>query len=135
MKNMNEVDIQVNDVLLVTLKNGSVLYGTIDKVSPENFLIDDNISGDIMVIDNFEIESVLRINKWIPVKYGIFPEENEDVQVTYLGYYDCVPRCNEFAYWCGGKWYWTHCDEECRVEITAWRKSEDPYIDDESGKM
>ena len=37
-------------------------------------------------------------NNWIPIASGIYPPEKEIVQVTYLGYTDNIPYCDEFAY-------------------------------------
>lgn len=70
-------------------------------------------------------------NDWIPVSSGLLPDEGEVVQVTYLGYYDHKPYCDEFAYVYEGKWYWCHEDEnnncEVKVEITAWKHNCEPY--------
>ena len=32
-------------------------------------------------------------NNWIPVSSGIFPDDMEDVQVTFIGYNDHAPHC------------------------------------------
>lgn len=37
-------------------------------------------------------------NNWIPVSSGLFPEDEEDVQVTFIGYIDQAPHCEGFAY-------------------------------------
>lgn len=37
-------------------------------------------------------------NDWIPVSTGSFPEDEEVVQVTYLGYRDLISFCDLFAY-------------------------------------
>ena len=36
-------------------------------------------------------------NNWIPVSSGLFPKDNEDVQVTFIGYNDHVLHCEAFA--------------------------------------
>ena len=64
---------------------------------------------------------------WIPVNSGIFPDDMEDVQVTFIGYNDHVPHCEAFAYRNEGKWYWSLDDCEVNVEITAWKKNCEPY--------
>ena len=45
-------------------------------------------------------------NNWIPVSSGLFPDEQEDVQVTFIGYNDHVPYCVAFAYRKDEEWYW-----------------------------
>lgn len=67
-------------------------------------------------------------NEWITVSSGLLPEEREDVQVTYIGYNDGNPYCDEFAYMVDGKWYWTNVDDEVRVKITAWKYNCKPYM-------
>lgn len=44
-------------------------------------------------------------NNWIPVSSGLFPDEQEDVQVTFIGYNDHVPYCVAFAYRKDEEWY------------------------------
>lgn len=68
-------------------------------------------------------------NDWIPVKTGKYPEELEDVQVTFIGYNDHVPHCEGFAYMNEGKWYWTFDDHETNVKIIAWKYNCAPYED------
>ena len=51
----------------------------------------------------------------------------EDVQVTYLGYYNEKPYCDAFAYIENGIWYWSADNEKVRVKITAWKKNCEPY--------
>lgn len=64
---------------------------------------------------------------WIPIASGIYPPEKEVVQVTYLGYTDNIPYCDEFAYRRDRLWYWTNSDEKVNVDIIAWRKKCKPY--------
>ena len=66
-------------------------------------------------------------NNSIPVSSGLFPDEQEDVQVTFIGYNDHVPYCVAFAYRKDEEWYWSLNDSEVRVEITAWKKNCEPY--------
>ena len=67
-------------------------------------------------------------NNWIPTSSGLLPDDNEDVQVTYLGFEDGKPYCNEFAYVYDGKWHWSSDGEISMVKITAWRYNNDPYV-------
>lgn len=64
---------------------------------------------------------------WIPIASGIYPPEREIVQVTYLGYTDNIPYCDEFAYRSKKLWYWTNSDEKVNVDIIAWKKKCEPY--------
>ena len=66
-------------------------------------------------------------NNWIPISSGIFPDDMEDVQVTFIGYNDHAPHCEAFAYRNDEEWYWSLDDCEVRVEITAWKKKCEPY--------
>ena len=66
-------------------------------------------------------------NNWTPVSSGIFPDDMEDVQVTFIGYNDHAPHCEAFAYRNDEKWYWSLDDCEVNVEITAWKKKCEPY--------
>ena len=66
-------------------------------------------------------------NNWIPVSSGIFPDDMEDVQVTFIGYNDHAPHCEAFAYRNDEKRYWSLDDYEVKVEITAWKYNCEPY--------
>lgn len=65
-------------------------------------------------------------NEWIPLTTGIYPEENEVVQVTYLKGPRKKPCCDEFASYENGAWYWN--SEPVSIEITAWKKNSEPYM-------
>lgn len=41
-----------------TLKNGTIIDGDIEVIYEDGFLIDDNITGNIMEIKNDEIETI-----------------------------------------------------------------------------
>ena len=69
----------------------------------------------------------MRNSKWKPISSGEYPDDCEEVQVTYLGYNDHLPRCNGFAYREEGKWYWSFDESVVNVEITAWRYNCRPY--------
>lgn len=60
--------------------------------------------------------------------WGVFPLDEEIVQVTYKGYNDNKLYCDEFAYRLDGGWFWSHDDDNVRAEITAWRRNSSPYI-------
>ena len=66
-------------------------------------------------------------NNGIPISSGLFPEDRENVQVTFIGYHDHVPHCEGFAYREAGDWYWTVTDGKVKVEIIAWKKNCEPY--------
>lgn len=42
-----------------TLKNGHNIAGDIEAITKDGYLIDDNVTGDIMEIKNDEIETML----------------------------------------------------------------------------
>lgn len=65
-------------------------------------------------------------DEWISVKERL-PKEGEKVQITYLGFYDQKPHCDTFAYLKDGDWYFSDCDEQIIVEVTAWKKNCMPY--------
>lgn len=73
------------------------------------------------------LEGAVDSDAWIPVSSGNYPEDATDVQVTYLGYNDKKPYCDEHAYRKDGVWYWTSSDESIAVEITAWKPMCEPY--------
>lgn len=75
-----------------------------------------------------------QIIDWIPANSGILPEEGENVQVTYLGYYDDKPYCDGMAYLENGKWYWSDDNEEIIVKITAWKPTGEPYREETKDK-
>lgn len=66
-------------------------------------------------------------NSWIPVSSGLLPEDEENVQVTFLGYNDHAPYCDAFAHIIDGEWYWSSDDNPVKVEITAWKYNCEPY--------
>lgn len=72
------------------------------------------------------------MNKWIPVSESLYPKDKKNVQVTYFGYNDKLPRCDAFAYRMDGGWYWSLDDSEVTVEIIAWMENDKPYIPSET---
>jgi hypothetical protein len=73
------------------------------------------------------VENIMKNNSWTPVSSGLFPDDMEDVQVTYIGYNDHEPHCDAFAYRHDGDWYWSLDEGEVRVKITAWKHNCKPY--------
>lgn len=73
-------------------------------------------------------EFEMKDNYWVPISSGLFPQDLEDVQVTFIGYNDHKPHCEGFAYRNEGAWYWSIDDEEVTVEVTAWKYNCKPYI-------
>ena len=51
-------NLKVNDVLHATLKDGLTIHGQIDKITESGFWIDDDLSGDILVLDFSDVEIV-----------------------------------------------------------------------------
>ena len=71
----------------------------------------------------------MKNKNWIPVDSGIFPNDMEDVQITFIGYNDNEPHCEAFAYRNENKWYWSLDDGTVNVKITAWKRNCKPYIE------
>lgn len=72
------------------------------------------------------IKAAMELDKWIPVSEG-FPEDVKIVLVTYLGYLNGIPHCDDTAYRLDGKWYWQLDDSVPIVEIVAWKPLGEPY--------
>ena len=75
-----------------------------------------------------KVREIMKNNNWIPVSSGLYPDDGEKVQVTYLGWYDKKPYCDEFAYRLDGGWLWSTDDSEVKVEIIAWKYNCEPYV-------
>lgn len=60
------------------------------------------------------------------------PENDNDVLVTYLGYFDNKPDCTDLAYFDNEEqeWRWQNGDE-VEVKITAWQPLPEPYKPEE----
>ena len=63
---------------------------------------------------------------WIPVNENK-PHEGEKVQVTYLSYYDETPRCDTFAYFKYGNWFFFFFYSLMKVKVVAWKRNCEPY--------
>lgn len=57
-RNINEIDLQVNSYINATLNNGYNIDGIIDSVNNDSFMIDDDISGDIFIVNFQEVKQV-----------------------------------------------------------------------------
>lgn len=55
---MENIKLEKGDLLHAKLRNGETIHGIIEKVYNNSFMINDDISGDILVLDNEEIEEV-----------------------------------------------------------------------------
>ena len=77
-----------------------------------------------------KIENALKEIKntmWTAVSSGKYPEENLDVQVTFIDANSGIPLSCSYAYRCDNQWYWTLDSTPVNVEITAWRYNDEPY--------
>lgn len=54
--------IKVNAVLRAILIDGQFVYGTVDKISEGSFLLDDNVTGDVIAINFSEIKEIISID-------------------------------------------------------------------------
>lgn len=55
---MENIKLEKGNLLHAKLKSKTVIHGIIEKVYNNSFMIDDDISGDILVLDNEEIEEI-----------------------------------------------------------------------------
>ena len=52
------IKIEKGTLLHANLENGTIIDGTIEKIYDNSFMIDDNISGDVFIVENEEIKEV-----------------------------------------------------------------------------
>ena len=52
------IKIEKGTLLHAKLKNGTIIHGIIEEVYNNSFMIDDDISGDIFIVENEEIKEV-----------------------------------------------------------------------------
>ena len=52
------IKIEKGTLLHAKLENGAIIHGTIETVYENSFMIDDDISGDIFMVENEEIKEV-----------------------------------------------------------------------------
>lgn len=76
------------------------------------------------------IKKVTNKGEWIPTNFGYYPQNGERVQITYLGYMDGKPHCDEIAYRIGDEWRWGDDGGKANVQITAWKHIGEPYKED-----
>lgn len=55
---MKEIKLKKGNLLHAILKNGTIIHGIIENVFDDCFLIDDDISGDIFIVENEEIKGI-----------------------------------------------------------------------------
>ena len=77
------------------------------------------------------IKKVANKGEWIPTNFGYYPQNDEKVQITYLGCIDGKPHCDEIAYRIGDEWRWGDDGERANVQITAWRYMGEPYKEED----
>ena len=52
------IKIEKGTLLHAKLENGAIIHGIIEEVYNNSFMIDDDISGDIFIVENEEIKEV-----------------------------------------------------------------------------
>ena len=52
------IKIKKGTLLHAKLENGAIIHGIIEKVYDNSFMIDDDISGDIFIVENEKIKEV-----------------------------------------------------------------------------
>ena len=52
------IKIEKGILLHAKLENGAIIHGIIEEVYNNSFMIDDDISGDIFIVENEEIKEV-----------------------------------------------------------------------------
>ena len=52
------IKIEKGTLLHAKLENGTIIDGKIEKIYDNSFMIDDNISGDVFIVENEEIKEV-----------------------------------------------------------------------------
>lgn len=52
------IKIEKGTLLHAKLENGTIIHGIIEEVYSNSFMIDDDISGDIFIVENDEIKEV-----------------------------------------------------------------------------
>ena len=55
---MDNIQIEKGLLLHAKLENGAIIHGIIEEVYSNSFMIDDDISGDMFIVDNTEIKEV-----------------------------------------------------------------------------
>ena len=52
------IKIKKGTLLHAKLENGAIIHGIIEEVYSNSFMIDDDVSGDIFIVENKEIKEV-----------------------------------------------------------------------------
>ena len=55
---MDNIQIEKGLLLHAKLENGAIIHGIIEEVYNNSFMIDDDISGDMFIVENEEIKEV-----------------------------------------------------------------------------
>lgn len=58
---MENIHIESGTLLHAKLENGAIIHGIIEEVYNNSFMIDDDISGDMFIVDNTEIKEIYEI--------------------------------------------------------------------------
>ena len=55
---MGDIHVESGVLLHAKLENGEIIHGIIEEVYSNSFMIDDDISGDMFIVDNTEITEI-----------------------------------------------------------------------------
>ena len=58
---MGDIHVESGVLLHAKLENGAIIHGIIEEVYNNSFMIDDDISGDMFIVDNTEITEIYNI--------------------------------------------------------------------------
>ena len=58
---MGNLHIENGTLLHAKLENGAIIHGIIEEVYNNSFMIDDDISGDMFIVENSEIIEIYEI--------------------------------------------------------------------------
>ena len=58
---MNNIHIKNGNLWHAKLENGAIIHGIIEEVYNNSFMIDDDISGDMFIVDNTERTEIYNI--------------------------------------------------------------------------
>lgn len=122
----------INEILKIYNSEDEHLLPS-DEAEVPFFSIDDTtIRFDrfVDIINFLRVEKNKYVNStdWIPVSTGVYPDDNESVQITFkaFGTKD-VFLCDQFAYYKRGDWYYAYTTDKADIEIIAWKKNCNPY--------
>lgn len=113
-------DTVTRNIYVVSEEYGQKGSTIVQEITPESFEYAPNYA-------RYKTMLTMKNDNWIPINSGLYPDDMEDVQVTFIGYNDHEPYCEAFAYRNEGEWFWLMDDGKVRVEITAWKCNCEPY--------